>query len=306
MNMRAWFIVARFVVVLAWFAPTFAHAGEAGASAWAATAHGGVRLISAVEGVGYLETVALGLQFRMNPGWHVYWRSPGDAGYPPRADWSGSENLDAAELSWPAPHRFSVLDLETIGYSDQVVLPIEARLKQPGEPLSLQATVDYLTCADICVPYVAQLALRMGAGAALPSAFAHEIARARAQVPDAAATRGLAVEQVSLQVEGEQPRLVVHVTATTPLQTPDVFLEAPTPLAFSAPRLTIAEDGLRGALLVDVGNADGRQDGLLGAPVTVTVVDGDRSVERTTTIAAAGPSPAATPDEGPPLPLVIA
>ena len=44
--------------------------------------HGTVRLISGGTTAGSGETLDLGLQFRMKPGWKVYWRSPGDAGFP--------------------------------------------------------------------------------------------------------------------------------------------------------------------------------------------------------------------------------
>lgn len=105
-----------------------AAASVAAASAWAETEHGAVRLIAAVTGVGSAAQVPAAVEFRMKPGWHIYWRSPGDAGYPPQVDWSRSDNLGAAVLRWPAPHRFSVLDLQTIGYSDRVTLPVEVSL----------------------------------------------------------------------------------------------------------------------------------------------------------------------------------
>ena len=93
--------------------------------------HGSVRLIAA--GATASESVELGLQFQMKPGWKIYWRSPGDAGFPPSLNWAGSENLASAEMAWPAPKRFSVLGLETLGYSDEVVFPISATLLDPDQ-----------------------------------------------------------------------------------------------------------------------------------------------------------------------------
>ena len=95
------------------------------------------------------------------------------------------------------PDRFTVLDLQTIGYTDGVVLPIDVRLQRPGEPLSLRATVDYLTCADICVPYTADLSLDLPAGPRSPSARSPTTSRRRARsFPDAGAGSGLSVEAV--------------------------------------------------------------------------------------------------------------
>ncbi len=72
------------------------------------------------------KTIEAGLEIRLAPGWHAYWRSPGDAGIPPSIDWAGSENLSRAEIAWPAPARYSLQGFETAGYRDHVVLPITA------------------------------------------------------------------------------------------------------------------------------------------------------------------------------------
>lgn len=270
----------------AWVWPSTAWAEAPGASNWAETAHGGVRLIAATEAVGSGETVPVGLQFRMNPGWHIYWRSPGDAGYPPRVDWSGSDNLASAEVAWPAPLRFSDAGLETIGYSEGVVLPIDVRLRRPGEPLSLRASVDYLTCADICVPYVADLELTLAAGPAQPSPFAHELARAQSTVPGDGVAAGLAIDRVRQVEEAAWPAIAVDVRASAPLTAPDVFVEGSAPLVFHAPTVRRANDGLAATFTVPVGNTEALPQ-LAGQPVTVTVVDGERSVERTTIVSTA-------------------
>src|SRR6266852_1698724 len=143
-------------------------AGDPAASLWFATEQGRVRLIAAAPQTGAAGTVRLGLEFRLAPGWDIYWRAPGDAGLPPRVDWAGSRNLAAAEIAWPAPRRFSAYGLETIGYENAVVLPISARLEQQDAPLSLRAALEYLTCKDICIPYEGVLSLDLPAGGAEP------------------------------------------------------------------------------------------------------------------------------------------
>jgi thiol:disulfide interchange protein DsbD len=40
------------------------------------------------------QTVRVGVLFRMDPGWHVYWRNAGDSGLPTRLDW----NFEQAEV----------------------------------------------------------------------------------------------------------------------------------------------------------------------------------------------------------------
>src|SRR5512132_3566781 len=287
-------VLALLIAAVAVAEPGGAAASDPAASPWAKTAHGAVRLISAVDAVGDGAAVPIGLAFRMNPGWHIYWRSPGDAGYPPHVNWANSENVASAELSWPAPRRFSVLDFETIGYENAVVLPIQARLQKPGEPLALRATVDYLTCADVCVPYVAELALDLPAGEARPSAFAHDIARAGALVPGQG--HDLTVEGVGLSGEESEPKFVVALRSAEPLAAPDVFVEAQPPLAFGAPAVAMSDDRRIASLTVAVFNGEGLGRPLRGLPLTLTVIDGERSLEQPGTVSATmGASAAASP-----------
>ena len=156
--------------------------------------HTQLRLLSSSVGVGDSEILTLGLHFTMRPGWKVYWRSPGDAGYPPSIEWEGSENLDNAVMRWPVPLRFSILGIETLGYEDQVLFPITVKLKTPGQALDATANVDYLTCNDICVPYTAKLTLHLQAGPASPSAFAHLINRFSARVPRDSPAHGVSID----------------------------------------------------------------------------------------------------------------
>ena len=71
--------------------------GVAASSAWDRNDHVDTRIVSMTQAVGGHETVQLGLHFRMKPGWKLYWRSPGDAGFPPQPVWEGSDNLRAAD-----------------------------------------------------------------------------------------------------------------------------------------------------------------------------------------------------------------
>src|ERR1700731_1607029 len=127
-------------------------AAEEGASNWAASEQGRVRLVAAAPSTGGAAMLRLGLEFDLAPGWKIYWRSPGAAGYSPTIDWDGSSNLAATEVTWPAPHRFTTFGIDTYGYGDAVVLPIAIRPENTDRDVRLRAAVDYLTCSEICVP----------------------------------------------------------------------------------------------------------------------------------------------------------
>ena len=68
------------------------------ASSWAVKDQVSVRLLSAVDVVGDNKSVPMGLHFKLKPGWKIYWRSPGDAGLPPRISWKNSKNVASARI----------------------------------------------------------------------------------------------------------------------------------------------------------------------------------------------------------------
>ncbi len=260
-------------------------AGEsfAAASTWWQTEHGEVRLIASSAAAGQADEVLFGLHFRMKPGWKIYWRSPGDAGFPPSPDWSGSENLGDARLLWPAPHRFSVLGLETMGYTVEVVLPVVVAPFEPGKPIRLAGRVRYLTCEEICVPYEAKLALALPAGPETSSLQAGLIEQFLQRVPSTSENAGLQIMRVT--VEGSPPAqaLRLSVVADTPLATPDVFVEGPRGVAFGAPEVRLGSDRRSALMRIAVSTPKGKPIDLAGESIRLTLVDGERALERSVT-----------------------
>jgi DsbC/DsbD-like thiol-disulfide interchange protein len=92
------------------------------------------------------------VRLTLTPGWKTYWRSPGDAGIPPMFDWAGSENLGTVRLHWPRPAVFQTNGLTSIGYHDELVLPIEVFPAVAGQPVRLALRMDVGVCKDICIP----------------------------------------------------------------------------------------------------------------------------------------------------------
>ena len=218
----------------------------------------------------------------MKPGWKTYWRSPGDAGLPPQLSWEGSGNLAGADFRWPAPHRFTLFGIETFGYDGEVVFPITARPSQPGQPLDLKASVDLLVCSEICVPQHLDLTLEVPAGYAASSGNdANLIARFTSYVPGDGTASGLGIESVRTSGKG----LEVTATAREPFVDPDLFVENAAGAAFGAPTVTFAEGNRRIAIKLP---ATGQPVSLDGLPVTLTLVDGARSMETVATVNAAG------------------
>ncbi len=127
---------------------------EAAATPWQANPHGQVRLICADDEVPKTGSLFLGFHFKTAPGWYVYWKVAGDAGYPPKVAWKGSKGFKNPQFLWPQPKRFILPgNIVEYGYEDEVVYPVRAELDAAGATVKISATVSYLTCNTSCVPY---------------------------------------------------------------------------------------------------------------------------------------------------------
>jgi suppressor for copper-sensitivity B len=93
----------------------------------------------------------IGVRVRLGPGWKIDWKSPGGAGVPPEFDWSASSNLATAEVQWPAPHRTSVLGIESIGYTGEVLFPVKVELADADFDASVELHLALYVCGAICI-----------------------------------------------------------------------------------------------------------------------------------------------------------
>ncbi len=148
------------------------------------------------------------LRLDLAPGWKTYWRSPGDAGIPPRFDWSHSENVESVRLFWPAPVVFHLNGMTTFGYREQLVLPVEVVAKDPARPVRLEARVDLGVCRDICVP----AAIEVAADLAGPDSPDPAIRAALAAQPVPARKAGLTAVSCSVEPIADGLRLVARLT----------------------------------------------------------------------------------------------
>ena len=126
--------------------------------------HVSLELISSVNSIHKENNLHLGLFFKLDPGWKIYWKYPGKAGYPPKIDWSKSKNIKDLEIIWPRPEKFEILGMKSFGYSKEVILPIKLILENNNKKLSANFNVDYLTCKKICIPFNHNVKLDIPAG----------------------------------------------------------------------------------------------------------------------------------------------
>jgi thiol:disulfide interchange protein DsbD len=105
----------------------------------------------------------VGLYFKLEPGWHIYWKNAGDSGEPPRLRWTLPDGVKASAFQFPAPHRLPLGPLMDFGYEDEALFPLTVSADKSAKPGSavLHAKVDWLVCREVCIPGKAELETSM-------------------------------------------------------------------------------------------------------------------------------------------------
>ena len=244
------------------------------ASPWLRDSHSAVRLLAGSRSGSVLLG---GIAFQLEPGWKTYWRTPGDSGVPPRFDFSKSENIDAVTVLWPAPSKFDDgAGGHSLGYHDQVVLPLRIVAKNADKPVTLRASINYAVCQKLCIPVEADAELPF---TSVASTEDNALFAALDTVPKPANVgdpNPLTIRDVKR--DGKSTVLVDVVAPANDKQvnlfvegpTPDWGLPVPKPLEHSPPgvkRFSFQLDGLPPGANPD------------GAALKFTLVGGDRSYE---------------------------
>ncbi len=176
MNVKA----ATMLVLLA--AP--AHAASVGKSRQVEIA-----LLSEAEWVRPGHPFRVGIHMKIAPGWHTYWKNPGDAGLPLRLAWTLPEGFSAGPIQWPVPDRIPVPPLMSYGYADEVLFPVEITPPptgaRSGSEVTLAVKADWLECKEACLPAkaVLDLTLPLKDEDPRPAASAPLFAEARRRLP---------------------------------------------------------------------------------------------------------------------------
>lgn len=127
------------------------------------------------------------LRLTLQPGWHTYWRNPGDSGEAPRIRWTLPEGFSAGEIQWLPPQRLPIGPLMNHGYSEEAWLPvlITPPLRLEAGAVTLRATATWLVCKEDCIPERGEFSLTLPVGAAAASAQAPLFGELRNRLPRA-------------------------------------------------------------------------------------------------------------------------
>jgi len=196
-------------------------------SPWIGDTGARLRLVDAGPGDG---ARLAAVQIALDPGWKTYWRQPGASGVPPRFDFSASENVESASISYPVPERNAEEDGVTNVYHGAVTLPVRVLPRDPAAPMTLRLVADYGVCERICVPTHAEAQLELAPDGAKPGPALEEVRAAAAKLP------------VSEPLGAKAPLAIASVTQIAVADAAALRVEVATPEGGGAPQL-FAETG---------------------------------------------------------------
>ncbi|HXR05323.1 MAG TPA: protein-disulfide reductase DsbD domain-containing protein, partial [Verrucomicrobiae bacterium] len=103
-------------------------------------AHTQVRLLLSADTARPGDTVWAGVDMKMEPGWHTYWKNPGEAGMATKIEWQLPPGVTAGEIQWPLPEKLPPAEVTTYGYNDEVALlvPLKLATNLPAGPFDLK------------------------------------------------------------------------------------------------------------------------------------------------------------------------
>lgn len=132
-----------------------------------------VRLLSDAVAIEPGSSAILAVEFNIQDHWHIYWPGQNDSGYAPSIEWTAPDGVTIGDIQWPAPKRYilpgNILDHVLEGrvlLASTVSLPESAK---PGDRIDISAHVEWLECAEGCVPREQDLSLTLVVGPRAPS-----------------------------------------------------------------------------------------------------------------------------------------
>jgi thiol:disulfide interchange protein DsbD len=129
-------------------------------------AHTAAQLLLSADVARPGDTIWAGVDLKMEPGWHTYWKNPGDAGQATEIKWQLPPGVTAGEIRWPLPEKLPPAEVTTYGYENEVVLlvPLTLETNLPAGPLNLAAKVSWLECKESCIPVSANVQATLNIG----------------------------------------------------------------------------------------------------------------------------------------------
>lgn len=214
-----------------------------------------------------------GLDVELADGWYTYWRMAGDNGLPPKFDWTGSQNVKDVAVQWPVPSRFTLMDMHSFGYKDNVVFPLVITPEDAAKDVVLSLKLDLVVCHEICVPQT--VTLTQALKDARVDSKAVEEARKRLPLTEDTKTLGLGTA-----VLGKDALVLTAFSADGFATGADIIVETPVPLLTGPPEIIPDEtDNMRAVLKIKAPAGLDLGKELFGKEATVLLIHRGQAIE---------------------------
>ncbi|GJM17117.1 MAG: hypothetical protein DHS20C13_24440 [Thermodesulfobacteriota bacterium] len=115
-----------------------------------------VTLVSNIDTVKPGDSFKLGALMDIDPGWHIYWKYPGETGLPTKLKFTVPDGYQVAEVMWPVPSVYNKDNGgKDFGYDNSVLLwtdievPSNAQLDKSAK---IETQISWISCKEICIP----------------------------------------------------------------------------------------------------------------------------------------------------------
>ncbi len=125
--------------------------------------HVAAELVPQVAGIQPGQPFWVALRLQHDSGWHTYWRAS-STGFPTSIEWTLPEGFTASDIYWPTPKVYQQAHIVDYVFEGETFLPVQITPPEdlrPGTQVSLKAAVEWLMCADVCIPGDANVSLQL-------------------------------------------------------------------------------------------------------------------------------------------------
>jgi thiol:disulfide interchange protein DsbD len=159
------------------------------------------------------DTVWAGVDLKMDPEWHTYWKNSGDAGMPTTIAWQLPPGVTAGDIQWPLPKKLPPIEVTTYGYDGETMLlvPLTIASNAPSGPITLTANLTWLECKDVCIPVKTSVQVTLNIGnETKASADAATIESWKGKVPSQAPNNFTVKAWWELSTNGDTRPLIIE------------------------------------------------------------------------------------------------
>jgi DsbC/DsbD-like thiol-disulfide interchange protein len=247
-------------------------------SPWIGTKGGKLRLVA-------LPPDAQGLirgfvEITPEDGWHTYWKVPGSGGIPPQVSLKDGGNVKLEKLDFPAPRVFDDGNLRDFGYDARVMLPVTLKQETTGQPSTVDASVFIGLCSDICVPFQAEVSVKVAPDDKPKPAELALVNAANALLPEAPGA-DFSVEEARATEDGQGVVLKLRLPAGADAGAADIIVIGPDGQPLSRLMRRTSETG---TLFAEARLPGGSTAGLAGKSLTILALSASRAMETTVTL----------------------